>query len=168
MNHTLWFGDVWRGDGCASTTERTAQQLQGANASSVPARIEESPATGSGLAAHPASVTGICARVTITGLSWVFAALTPPRAEALQRLLAAQLTFVETDAEKVLERLTYDRAGSDPEVLHHLAAVDLGADLGELLLLREDRRASRARPCGPAAPAHDAGCGSCSHSAPAR
>ena len=46
---------------------------------------------------------------------------------------SAELALVEADLEEVGQRLPDQRARADAEVLHHLAAVELGPDRGQLL-----------------------------------
>ena len=66
----------------------------------------------------------------------------------------ADLALVEADLEEVGERLADERAGPDAEVLHHLRAVELGPDRGQLLGRGElgDARLELVHPRAPAGP----------------
>ena len=92
-------------------------------------------------------------------------ALGPPRVQAAVGLLLAQRALVEAQLHQEVQRLAHHRARGHAEVLHDLAAVELGAQRVELLLLAQLRDArARARPCAAPGPGPGPRCGWCSPS----
>ena len=89
----------------------------------------------------------------------------PPAVEAPVGLLLAEGALLQAQLEEEVERPPHLGTGRQAQVRHHLVAVEVGPDGGQLLAgLQVGDARPRARPCGATAPGPCARCGWCSRS----